>query len=594
MIEQVRTRNFRHTARNLTAVVAASALMLTGCGLFGPDQPDTVAQQFADALNNDDVAAAAAMTTDAEAAAAAITSMYEGLGKDGTFTFASAEANDKSDSFTLDATWPFAEGQQWKYSTTGTASEQGDDWKIDWKPDLLAPGLADGATLQYTPTTGKPPQVQDASGAPILEQQVVTVVNVDATADTAAVASLLSPVAPTITAESLGADIAEAQGKPVTAITLRGEDVAPIQAQLEQTPGVTLAPQTRLLTVNKDLASPVLGGLTELWQQGQDESAGWAVQATSADGTVDTVAGEPGTDAPDIPTTIEMPRQLAAESALESLPGQSAIVAIRPSTGAVVAAAQNASADAEGPIALTGLYPPGSTFKTVTSSAALQAGAVTPDTVLPCPGTENIEGRQIPNDDEFDLGEVPFHTAFAKSCNTTMGRLAVGLPPDALQQAALQFGLGVDYLTPGLTTVTGNVPIADTPAARVESAIGQGQVTASPFGMALVAASIANGSTPAPMLVQGQPATSDQTPASVPAEVTEQLRTMMRETVTGGTATELQDIPGLIGKTGTAESDGGPAHGWFVGIQDDLAFAVFVAGGDSSVPAVQAAGRFLR
>ncbi len=99
-------------------------------------------------------------------------------------------------------------------------------------------------------------------------------------------------------------------------------------------------------------------------------------------------------------------------------PQPAAIVALRPSTGAVLAVAQNAPADAQGAIALTCLYPPGSTFKTVTTSAALQAGKVTPDTVLPCPGTENIEGRQIPNDDNFDLGSVPLHSAFAHSCNT--------------------------------------------------------------------------------------------------------------------------------------------------------------------------------
>jgi cell division protein FtsI/penicillin-binding protein 2 len=112
--------------------------------------------------------------------------------------------------------------------------------------------------------------------------------------------------------------------------------------------------------------------------------------------------------------------------------------------------------------------------------------------------------------------------------------------------------------------------------------------------MALVAASIAHGSTPAPMIVTGQPGTADRTAPPVPTEVTADLRTMMRETVTGGTAAALQDIPGLLGKTGTAESGNGPAHGWFVGIKDDLAFAVFVATGDSSSPAVQAAGRFLR
>lgn len=69
----------------------------------------------------------------------------------------------------------------------------------------------------------------------------------------------------------------------------------------------------------------------------------------------------------------------------------------------------------------------------------------------------------------------------------------------------------------------------------------------------------------------------------------------MRETVTGGTASVLRDIPELVGKTGTAEyGDGTGAHGWFVGSQGDLAFAVFVAGAGSSAPAVDVAGRLLR
>ncbi|MFC0449343.1 penicillin-binding transpeptidase domain-containing protein [Rhodococcus jostii] len=602
MIESVRTSTVRHSpirptpTRKAVAGIAVLATVLSACGLFGPDQPDTVSQQFADALNSDDVQAAADLTTDPAAAAAAITAMYDGLGnKDGTFTRTEAqESGDNGGTFTMDVAWPFAPGQEWKYSTTGNATKEGDDWKIAWDPAVLAPGLTDDTTVRYTTTTGTPPKVLAAGGAPILEQQVVTLVNVEPGADTAAVAGLLSPIAPTITAASLQQDLAGAQGKPVTAIALRAEDLAPIEPQLQQLAGVTLAPQTRLLSTDKALASPTLAGLGDLWQEGQDASAGWAVQVVGQDGAAKTVAGEAGPDAPDIATTLDLPMQMAAERALADVPQQAAIVALRPSTGEVLAVAQNAPADALGPIALTGLYPPGSTFKTVTTSAALQAGAVTPDTVLPCPGTENIEGRQIPNDDEFDLGAVPLHTAFARSCNTTMGRLAVGLPPDALQKAAQQFGLGVDYVTPGLTTVTGNVPIADSPAARVESGIGQGQVTATPFGMAMVAASIANGSTPSPMIVQGKPGTADKTAPAVPANITSDLRTMMRETVTGGTATALQDIPGLLGKTGTAESGSGPAHGWFVGIKDDLAFAVFIATGDSSAPAVQAAGRFLR
>jgi hypothetical protein len=75
----------------------------------------------------------------------------------------------------------------------------------------------------------------------------------------------------------------------------------------------------------------------------------------------------------------------------------------------------------------------------------------------------------------------------------------------------------------------------------------------------------------------------------------EQVRTMMRAVVTEGTATRLNGLGEVRGKTGTAEftGDGNRAHGWFVGYRGDLAFAVLVVDGGSSEPAVAAAGRFL-
>ncbi|MBM4481524.1 penicillin-binding protein [Prescottella equi] len=566
-----------------TVLAVASALVLSGCG-GGDPSPE---QRFADALSSGDVQAAADLTSDPAAASTAITAMLDGLNAQGR----SFSVSENGDAFTLAADWSFGNGKQWQYSTEGRV----DGDVIAWDPAVLAPGLAAGSTVRFTPTSGTPAEVRASDGQPIMTQQVVTLVDVQAPADTAALARLLNPIVPTITAESLGADLGKSDGKPITAVALREQDVEPVRDQLAAVPGVELVQQTRLLTVDRALSSPVLADLATVWQEQQDESAGWAVQLVNADGTARRLAGQDAAPVPDIDTTLDLRLQTRAEDALASVPQPAAIVALRPSTGAVLAVAQNAPADAQGAIALTGLYPPGSTFKTVTTSAALQAGKVTPDTVLPCPGTENIEGRQIPNDDNFDLGSVPLHSAFAHSCNTTMGRLAVSLPPDALQQAALQFGLGVDYVTPGLTTVTGTVPTAQTPAERVESAIGQGAVTASPFGMALVAASIANGTTPAPTMIVGKPGVADRSVTPTPADVDAALRSMMRETVTDGTARTLADLPNLEGKTGTAEyGEGTRPHGWFVGMDGDLAFAVFVAGADSSGPALEAAGRFLR
>lgn len=573
-------------------VLCATVLLLAGCA-DTEDRLNASVHGFADALNRADAPAAAALTTD-PASADVLGTLYANLGKDVRFDVSGVQRNEDAATFTLAATWKFgpAKATEWTYTTHGSATADGDDWKIQWDPASVAPGLDEGPLSFSTVIPQPAARVLDRTGADLLTQHIVTLVDVAPGADVNTVAALLNPIAPTITAESLTADLAA--GKPVTAVTLREEDLTPIRDQLAALPDVTLRPQTRLLATDRALTSPTLSGLSELWQQRTDAAAGWAVTAQTSSGAK-RVGGRDADPVGDISSTLDIGMTLAAENALAPLATPAAIVAIQPSTGNLLAVAQNAPADAQGPLALTGLYPPGSTFKTVTVSAALQAGLVTPDSIVGCPGTENIEGRQIPNDDNFDLGDVPLHTAFARSCNTTMGRLAVDLPPDALTKAAAQLGLGVDYVAPGMTTVTGSVPVADSSALRVEEGIGQGEVTASPFGMALVAATLAKGSVPSPTIVTGEPAVADRTPEPLPSGVDEQVRAMMRETVTGGTATALQDIPDMLGKTGTAEYiDDTHAHGWFVGIRGDLALAVFVSDAGSSTPAVDAAGALLR
>jgi hypothetical protein len=582
--------------RKLFAMFAALVLAAAGCGDDATDRLNGVVHTFADALNKGDASAAAAVTTDPGQASDALGKLYESLGKNAHFEVSTVDRKDNEATLRLAATWKFGKDgrNQWTYTTTGSAGQDGEQWKILWNPATVAPGLGTGPLSYSTLTPDPAARVLDRTGAELLTQQVVTLVNVAPGADVNAVAALLNPIDAGTSAESLQTQLNNANGQPVTAVTLRAEDLAPIEEALSAMPNVTLAPQTRLLATDKALTSPTLSGLSDLWQRATDDATGWAVSAETASGS-QRVGGQDPKPVADIASTVDIGMLLAARNALAELTTPAAMVVIQPSTGDVLAVGQNPAADAEGPIALTGLYPPGSTFKTVTVSAALQSGQVTPDSVVPCPGSENIEGRQITNDDNFDLGQVPLHTAFARSCNTTMGRLAVNLPPDGLTKAAAQLGLGIDYTAAGMTTVTGKVPVADTSALRVEEGIGQGQVTASPFGMALLAAALARGSVPAPAIVAGQPGKPDRTPDPLPANVDDQVKSMMRETITDGTATALQDIPGLLGKTGTAEYiDNTHAHGWFVGIDGDLALAVFVSDAGSSGPAVEAAGRFLR
>ncbi|PRC59037.1 penicillin-binding protein, partial [Mycobacterium sp. ITM-2017-0098] len=83
------------------------------------------------------------------------------------------------------------------------------------------------------------------------------------------------------------------------------------------------------------------------------------------------------------------------------------VVVIKPSTGEILAVAQNSAADREGPLATMGLFPPGSTFKIVPAGAAIERQMATPNTLLGCPGTMDIGHRTVPNYGGFDLGTVP-------------------------------------------------------------------------------------------------------------------------------------------------------------------------------------------
>ncbi|MET0234519.1 MAG: penicillin-binding transpeptidase domain-containing protein, partial [Kibdelosporangium sp.] len=294
--------------------------------------------------------------------------------------------------------------------------------------------------------------------------------------------------------------------------------------------------------------------------------------------------------------TLSRKIQAAAEAAIDPVPQVSAIVAMKPSTGELLAVAQNAPADAQGSVALTGRYPPGSTFKIVTSVAALQSGsAVTPDTPVGCPGTITIGPRAIPNSGNFDKGTIPLHTAFAVSCNTTFAKLASDMAPDALTNAAKQLGIGVDYVIPGITTVTGSAPPATDLTERAEDGFGQGKILTSPFGLAVVASTVASGTVPKATLFRDMPTKLDRQPSPVAAPVLESLRSMMREVVTINPGLPLAQLPDVRGKTGTAQfGDGTRSHGWFAGYQGDVAFAVLLTDVGTSGVALDATDRFLR
>ncbi|MBE1573362.1 penicillin-binding transpeptidase domain-containing protein [Amycolatopsis roodepoortensis] len=367
--------------------------------------------------------------------------------------------------------------------------------------------------------------------------------------------------------------------------------VAPVSAK----PIVTDRDGKALVGGDAAGAAPILQGALSKVASGENSGTGATVTVSRVDASgkpVETLFGQAAeTDKP-LVSTLSVASQTAAQKAVDGLQGPAIIIAMKTS-GELLAVAQNGAAGNQ-PKALNGLYSPGSAFKIATATAALQQGGVTADSPLACPGSEQIGTRTLKNDNGFDLGTVSLKTAFAASCNTTFGRLAKQLPADGLAKAASQFGLNADFEIPGLSTETGKVEPSTGGDEQVEAGIGQGRVQVSPLGAALMAATVATGKPVVPKLWQGLETKVNAGYQAPPAGVLNQVRAMMREVCTTGTAKALRGSGAVFGKTGTAQfGSGADANGWFVGYRGDVAFAVMLEGSNDSKPAVQLAAKFL-
>jgi hypothetical protein len=594
--------------RRATALLVTLGVLagVAGCGLFAGPGPGETVEAFVSAWSAGNDAGAAALTDDPEAAAEGLAAARAALEPVGLAATPGQvrEATDRATA-SVDVRWDLGSGRTWSYLgelELVAVPDRDEGWLVHWAPTVVHPQLAAGQQLAVRTDQPQPAPVVDRAGVPLLEPTPVVTVLLDrlATGDLPAVAGALagalSPLDDQITATSIADGAARTpDGQAYTVAVLRERDYLGVKNAIHELPGVRFNTGQRLLAPDADYARQVLPAVRNDMAAQLDGIPGWSVLLTDPAGNPISTLAE-GAPQPGATVGVSLDRavQTAAEDAVQPLPQQAMLVALAPSTGEVLAVAQNDAADAEGPLALTGRYPPGSTFKIATADAAVAEAGLTPVSPVPCPAATVVGGRPIPNKGGFDLGTVPLQTAFARSCNTTFAQLGAQLGQDALPAAALRLGLGADYVVPALTTVTGSVPASADPVQRAEDGIGQGQVLASPLGMALVAATVARGAPVVPELVRGRPtevirAADDPDPA-----VLTQVRQMMRAVVTEGTATQLAPLGEVYGKTGTAEFTGdGRAHGWFVGYRGDLAFAVLVVDGGSSTVAVDVAARFL-
>lgn len=590
-----------------TALAVVALLVLSGCGLFSSKPgPDQIAGDFLAKLASGDVDGAVAMTDD-PGGAKELLEKVRGALKPVAVRASVEQVRSAGESSSADATakleWELEHGRVWSYQTKFDLRREEDAWKVHWAPTVLHPKLSAQQSIGASEVKPALAPVLDREGTPLLSpEQVVSILLDPAQAgDVGAVAGALGAalgrIDPKITAASITEGVGKVPaGQVYQVAALRDADYQSVKPEIYELPGVRFTTQTSLLAPARDFGSQVLPAVRKAVEEEIAGRAGLRVFTVNAAGAevedLHEVAPEP---AEAVSTGMSRTVQTAAEDALEPIAEPAMLVALSASTGDILAVAQNKPADDQGAIALTGRFPPGSTFKIITAAAAVEAG-VPADSPQPCPGKMTIDGRRIvPNDKEFDKGTIPLHSAFAFSCNTTFAKIAADLPADALTKQAEKFGLGVDFEVPAITTITGSVPPATDVVERAEDGFGQGKLLASPFGMALVAATAAHGSMPTPALLKGRETKANLKPTAPSPAVLEPLRAMMREVVESGTAPQLRPYGDVRGKTGTAQfGDGTNSHGWFVGYRGDVAFATLLLGTNTSAPAVDASARFLR
>ncbi len=611
----------------------SAALVGGGCSVLGGDEGDPagdLAGDLAAALSEHTLGDVPLGSEDARAAFEELVAPLDEVPVSVTVAAVDVVEEEGRADATLAWSWAVPPDAPWEYETSVVLTQDGEDWTVQWSPDDLAPDLAEGDTLGLRTLSPSRGDIAGAGGVKLVTERPVLRYGLDKTkVEGPQVARSARRIARVLDvdvasyverAEDMGAEAF------VEAVVLREDDAREVLPAFRKIRGALAVNDNVPLAPTREFAAALLGrvgpataeivegsdgaivagdevglsGLQARYDEQLRGTPGTAVVARDEDDVLRTIFEVPAVDGTDLVTTLDADLQQRAETALATLGEDapaSALVAIRPSDGAVVAAANGVGA-AGADLASTGQYAPGSTFKIVSSLALLRNG-VKVDDVLSCPPTTVVDGRSFKNYDDFpasSIGDITLAQAVAQSCNTAFIGNADRLGDGDLTAAAQALGLGTDHDL-GFPVYFGQVPPAGTETGAAADLIGQGTVLASPFAMAAVAASVSAGRTVLPALLPEHAVEQ----AAIDQPLTEgegaTLRGLMRGVVTTGSGRFLLGVPGEVGaKTGTAEygePDAAgelPTHAWMIATRGDLAVAVFV---ETGVSGSQTAGPVL-
>lgn len=372
---------------------------------------------------------------------------------------------------------------------------------------------------------------------------------------------------------------------------------------------------------NGELYSSVIGTFTPSGATGIERSENSYLdgsdQRLAVGNFIDDLTGKERKGA-SVELTINPEAQQAAMDGLNQLGDNGAAVALNPKTGAILASVSKPTYDPNDVVSLKNteqasqnwtdlqeseqqpllnrafqqVYPPGSTFKVVTASAALENGA-TPDSTQPAPESLNL-GAPLNNYDHKPCnGGSPdsLKHSIKISCNTSMANWALELGGDKMQEQAEAYGFNQEPPQVPNSVAESKYPHESAKGILGRSGIGQGNVQATPLQMAMVAGGIANdGDVMKPHLVKSVKDSDLSTVESADPEVyseatsaktAEDVTQMMLGVTESDGSGPKGAVPGVptAGKTGTAETGGSKGtHNWFISFApaDDPQIAVAV------------------
>lgn len=509
-----------------------------------------------------------------------------------------------------------------RWSSHLTAQRADGRWQVVWEPTVIHPQLRPGRTWDRVVEQPGRAAILAADGSPLTGPGEVVNIGIEPRRieDPATLLEELGALVPEARAP-LADLLARDDLRPewfYPVVTLRPERWTPVAADVTALPGTVVRREEARLGPEEGFALHTLGRVApadaeqaaergvepgdDVGQYGLEAALEDRLTGTPAtevvlrdrDGDVVTTVHRHQGDPPEpVRTTLDTDVQRALERALVGVQATVGVVVVHAPTGAIRAVASRPLTGFNR--ALSGRYPPGSTFKVVTASAIL-TGGTGPDDPVACPGEVVVGGLRLRNAHGLELGEASLREAFARSCNTTFAALGADLPGNALGAAARRFGFGTEPELP-LPAFGGSFPEPRDLAERAAAAIGQARVEASPLHLAGVAAAVADGAWRPPYLLAED---GPGEPQRLSTRTRDDLTSMMRAVVDAGTGTAAA-VPGnppVAGKTGTAEhgtADPPETHAWFIGFRGELAFAVLVeGGGEGGEVAAPIAARLLR